>query len=306
MKKKLMFIIPVISLILAGMVIFNLFIHKGKNLGKGFDGDSSNSCVVVDTEDILLNDQDILYELDSLVKEYSDKLDMNICVYLSKRSFYSDNDVQIFCDDLYDETYGENTDGAFYLIDLSGSSPARDCISTSGKAVLLYQKNLESIFTSIDAHLPSGGNIPDKDDIDGAVREFLSQLEKYGNKKPGFFSSYHDKSSGNYFYYRGGEFIVSKKRPPVTNLLVLVIAAAIGIATGFISYFSIKSKYKFKASTNPGVYVSHEESKLTENSDTFIRSYVTKHKIETNNSSGGISGGGHSHSGGHGGGVHHR
>jgi len=305
MKKKLMFIIPALSLILAGMVIFNLFIHKGKNLGKGFDGDISNSCVV-DTVGIFSNDQDILDDLDSLVKEYSDKLDMNICVYLSERSFYSDNDVQIYCDDAYNKEYGEYTDGIFYLIDLSGASPASDCISTSGKAVLLYQKNLESIFTSIDAYLPSGGNIPDPDDIHGAVREFLNQIEKYGNKKPGFFSSYHDKENGKYYYYKGGEIIVSKKSPPAINLLVLVITGAIGIATGFISYFSIKSKYKFKTSANPGVYVSHEESKLTEKSDTFIRSYVTKHKIETNNSSGGISGGGHSHSGSHGGGVHHR
>lgn len=307
MKKKLLFIIPALSLLLVGAVVFNLFIRKGENLGKGFDGNISGSCVLVGSEDMFLYDQDILEELDSLAKEYSDKLDMNICIYLSEKWYNSDDAVQIFCDDTYDEIYGEDTDGVFYMIDLSGSSPARDCISTSGKAVLLYEKELDGIFERINAHLPSGGNTAYPDDIDGAVREFLSQLERYGNKKPGFFSSYHDKSSGKYFYYKGGEFIVSKKRPPVTNLLMLLITAVIGTVTGVITYFSIKSKYKFKTSANPGVYVSHEESRLTEQSDTFIRSYVTKHKIETSGSGGGSSsGGGHSHSGGHGGGVHHR
>lgn len=306
MKKKLLFIIPALSLILAGAVVFNLFIRRGENLGKGFDGNSKNSCVLVGSEDMFLYDQDILEELDSLAKEYSDKLDMNVCIYLSEEWYNSDNAVQIFCDDTYDEIYGEDTDGVFYMIDLSGSSPARDCISTSGKAVLLYEKELDDIFERINTHLPSGGNTAYPDDIDGAVREFLSQLERYGNKKPGIFSSYHDKSSGKYFYYRGGEFIVSKKRPPVANLLMLLITAVIGTVTGIITYFSIKSKYKFKTSANPGVYVSHEESRLTEQSDTFIRSYVTKHKIETSSGGGSSSGGGHSHSGGHGGGVHHR
>ena len=307
MKKKLLFIIPALSLILAGAVVFNLFIRKPKNIGKGFDGDISGSCVI-DSTGMFTDDRDILNELDSLTKEYSDKLDMNICIYLSDQWYNSDNAVQIFCDDAYDEIYGEDTDGVFYMIDLSGSSPARDCISTSGKAVLLYEKELDGIFERINTHLPTGGNTAYPDDIDGAAREFLSQLERYGNKKPGIFSSYHDKSSGKYFYYKGGEFIVSTKRPPVTNLLMLLITAVIGTVTGGITYFSIKSKYKFKTSTNPGVYVSHEESNLTEKSDTFIRSYVTKHKIETSSGSGGgsRSGGGHSHSGGHGGGVHHR
>lgn len=308
MKKKLMFILPGLSLILAGMVIFNLFIRKGENLAKGYDK-NSNGSYVLDSSGIFAEDQDILDELNELTQEYSKKLKMNIYVCLSDSRFYSDNEVQIFCDDLYDEIYGEDTDGILYLIDLSGSSPAHDCISTSGKAVLLYKKNLDKIFNRIDTYLPSGGSTAYPDDIDGAVREFLNQLEKYGDKKPGIFSSYHDKSSGKYFYYRGGEFIVSTRRAPVFNLIVLIVSAVIGVITGVISYCSIKSKYKFKSGTNSSVYISHEESRLTENTDMFIRSYVTKRKIETSSGSGGgsrMGGGGHSHIGGHGGGVHHR
>lgn len=307
MKKKLLFIIPGLSLLLAALVIFNLFIRNDDNIGKGFDGNSEKSCVL-DTIGMFSDESDSLDNLDRLAKEYSDKLDMNICIYLNETRFYSDSEVQIFCDDTYDEIYGEDTDGIFYLIDLSGSSPARDCISTSGKAVLLYQKKIDTIFKSLNAHLPSGGSTAYPDDIDSAVREFYKQIVKYAGKKTGLLSSYHDKSSGKYFYYKGGEYVVSTHKPPSSNILVLAVSAVIGVIAAIISYFSIKSKYKFKSSANAVVYVSHGESRLTESSDTFIRSYVTKRKIETSSGGGSRSGGGggHTHSGGHGGGVSHR
>ena len=306
MKKKLLFIIPALSLILAGAVVFNLFIRKPENIGKGFDG-NKGAGIIADRAGIFDDDTETLEELNILVDKYTGKLAMNICVFLSNTHFYSDEEVKAFCDSTYDKTYGKDTDGILYFIDLSGSSSPIDHISTSGKAVLLYQKELDNIFRSIDNYLPSGGISAQPDDVEGAVKEFFHQINKYGNKKPGIFSSYHDKENGRYFYYRGGEFIVSKKRPPSSNFIVLIVSAAVGALTGFISYFSIQSKYKFKSGTNSSVYVSHEESKLTENSDVFIRSYVTKRKIETSSGSvGGSGGGSHSSGGGHGGGSHHR
>lgn len=306
MKKNLTFILPALCLLLAGMVIYTLFIRKDENYGEGFDGKNGAS-TVYDQAGIFNGDKETLQELNILVDEYSDKLDMNIVVYINDRRFYSDSQVQLFCDDLYDNEYGEYTDGIFYLIDISGSTPARDCISTSGKAVLLYQKNLDRIFSSMDAYLPSSGSTVYPDDIDGAVREFFDQIEHYGRRKPGIFESYHDKVRGFYYYYRNGEFIVSKNRPPSFDLIILLISAVVGIITGIISYSSIKSKYRFKGGTNSSVYVAHGENNLTESSDIFIRSYVTKRKIETSSSGGGgRSGGGGGHSGSHGGGVHHR
>lgn len=303
MKKNLTFILPVLCLLLAGMVIYTLFIHKDKNYGKGFDGNSDASRVY-DQADIFDDDKE--QELNTLVDEYSDKLDMNIFVYINDRRFYSDSEVQLFCDDFYDDEYGKHTDGILYLIDISGSTPARDCISTSGKAVLLYQKNLDRIFSSIDVYLPSSGSTVYPEDIDGAVREFFDLIEHYGRKTPGVLESYHDKVRGYYYYYRNGEYIVSTHNP-TTNLIFLLISAVVGILTGIISYSSIKSKYRFKGGTNSSVYVAHGENNLTESSDIFIRSYVTKRKIESSSSGGGGSrSGGGGHSGGHGGGVHHR
>lgn len=306
MKKNLTFILPALCLLLAGMVIFNLFIRKDENYGEGFDGDSDAS-YVYDQADIFDDDKETLRELNTLVDEYSNKLDMNIYVFINgDRSFYSDSEVKRFCDSYYDNKYGEHTDGILYLIDISGGTPARDCISTSGKAVLLYEKNLDRIFSSMDAYLPSSGSTVYPDDIDGAVREFFDQIEHYGRRTPGIFESYHDKVRGYYHYYRNGEYIVSTHNP-ATKFIFLLISAVVGIMTGIISFISIKSKYRFKGGTNSSVYVAHGENKLTESSDIFIRSYVTKRKIETSSSSGGgRSGGGGGHSGSHGGGVHHR
>lgn len=306
MKKNLTFILPALCLLLAGMVIYTFFIRKDENYGEGFDGKNGASNVY-DQAGIFDDDKEMLQELNILVDECSEKLDMNICVYINDRRFYSDSEVQLFCDDLYDHEYGEYTDGILYLIDISGGTPARDCISTSGKAVLLYKKNIDRIFSSIDAYLPSSGSTVYPDDVDGAVREFFDQIEHYGRRKPFVLESYHDKVRGFYYYYRGGEYIVSKHNP-TTNFIFLLISAVVGILTGIISYSSIKSKYRFKGGTNSSVYVAHGENKLTESSDIFIRSYVTKRKIETSSGSsgGGRIGGGGGHSGGHGGGVHHR
>lgn len=306
MKKKLFVIIPVISLLLAGLVVYNLVLKKPKNIGKGFDEDSSQSRVI-DDADIFEDDEDVLDELNELAEDYSEKLEMNIIVYLSGNSLYEERNAEIFCDDTYDEMCGEDTDGIFYFMDLSGVSSPLDWISTSGKAVLLYQKNLDAIFSSLDNYLPSGGEEIYADDIERAVKEFFRQIEKYEKKKPGFFSKYHDKDKNKYYYYKDGKFIVSKDRPASSNLLILLISAVIGTVIAIITYFSIKSSYKFKNSTNPSVYVSHEESRLTEQSDTFIRSYVTKRKIESSSGGGSRSGGGgHSRGGGHGGGGHRR
>lgn len=307
MKKKLFVIIPVISLLLAGLVVYNLLLKKPKNIGKGFDGDSSKSCVI-DDAGIFDDDEDTLDKLNELAEDYSEKLEMNIMVYLSGNSLYEERNAEIFCADYYDESYGKDTDGILYLMDLSGVYSPLDWISTSGKAVLLYQKNLDAIFSTLDNYLPSGGEEVQPDEAERAVIEFFRQIEKYEKKKPGFFSTYHDKVTNKYFYYKGGEFIVSKDRPASSNLLILLISAAIGTVAAIITYFSIKKAYKFKNSTNPSVYVSHEESRLTEKSDTFIRSYVTKRKIESSSGGGGgsRSGGGRSGGGGHGGGGHRR
>lgn len=188
---------------------------------------------------------------------------------------------------------------------MSGRSPAYDYISTSGKAVLLYQKNTDNIFSQLDNYLPASGQTVYSEDIENAIEEFLNLLKRYSNKIPSSMEYYYDESSGKYMFMKNGEFLVSRNKPITYNLFFMGICIIIGLVTTVIVYFVTKHRYKFKKSQNSMVYVKNEKTVFNKNIDMFIRTYTTKHKIETSSSSGSRGGGGHS-GGGHGGGGHHR
>ncbi|MDE6780813.1 MAG: hypothetical protein K2J40_05065, partial [Ruminococcus sp.] len=238
----------------------------------------------------------------------SEELEMNIFIYVagtsdSYRSYY---DIEVFADDFYDEIYGEDTDGILYYMDLSGRSPAYDYISTSGKAVLLYQSCIDNIFTRLDKYLPPSGQTVYPENVENTVKEFLSAIKTYSKIAPGSTAYYYDKSSGKYMFMKNGEFVVSKHKPMIYNIILLFACMVFGLLVAVIVYFVTKSRYRFKKSQNSVVYVQNDKTVFHRSTDTFIRTYTTKHKIETSSGGGRSGGGGHSHSGGHGGGGHHR
>lgn len=301
MKKSVL--IAVNIFLVALMIVILYFQSSAKtDIAKGFDGQSSNSNFV-DNADIIENSDDIT----ELIQQTSEELQMNIYVYIAGSSDYnkSDYEIETFADSSYDEIFGEETDGVFYYIDLSGRSPAYDYISTSGKAVLLYQKNIDNIFSQLDNYLPASGQTVYSEDIENAIEKFLNLLKSYSNKIPSSIEYYYDESSGKYMFMKNGEFLVSRNKPITYNLFFMGICIIIGLVTTVIVYFVTKHRYKFKKSQNSMVYVKNEKTVFNKNIDMFIRTYTTKHKIETSSSSGSRGGGGHS-GGGHGGGGHHR
>lgn len=301
MKKSVL--IAVNIFLVALMIVILYFQSSAKtDIAKGFDGQSSNSNFV-DNADIIENSDDIT----ELIQQTSEELQMNIYVYIAGSSDYnkSDYEIETFADSSYDEIFGEETDGVFYYIDLSGRSPAYDYISTSGKAVLLYQKNIDNIFSQLDNYLPASGQTVYSEDIENAIEEFLNLLKRDSNKIPSSMEYYYDESSGKYMFMKNGEFLVSRNKPITYNLFFMGICIIIGLVTTVIVYFVTKHRYKFKKSQNSMVYVKNEKTVFNKNIDMFIRTYTTKHKIETSSSSGSRGGGGHS-GGGHGGGGHHR
>lgn len=281
----------------------------GENLHDTNRIDSEKSGIS-DTYGFFDDNEDMLDGLTMLVQNKAEELDMNIFVFIAdeKCRNFSDYRTECFSDDTYDEMYGEDTNGVFYFMDFSGKKPAYDYISTSGKAVLMYEKNIQSIHNACQALLPPS-SVTDyseyTDDVADAISQFLTQLDYYYKDKSSGY--YHDESSGKYFYYKGDNLVISYSPPLSVRMRPLIFAFPVGIISAIIFYFVTKSKYKFKASVNPVAYVSHEETQFIHKDDRFIRTYTTKTKIETN-SGGGSSGGGggHSHSGGHGGGGSHR
>ena len=75
---------------------------------------------------------------------------------------------------------------------------------------------------------------------------------------------------------------------------IIIALIIIGILT--IIMFIIASSYKFHAKTSAKNYAYGNNVVYRVQTDNFIRTYTTKHKIESN--SGGHSGGGHSGGGG--------
>ena len=283
-----------------------------ENYAQGFDGNSQRSGLI-DNEynngkGIFGDDREYFSSLDEKIKLASNELQMNIAVYIGgvARANYQ---TESFADDSYDQMYGPDTDGIFYYLDLSGKSPAYDYISTSGKGVLNYQESIDTIFTQLDYYLPKSGQPIYASDIYNAIDRFVELLYDYNDTGTSGFRYYLDRDTGKYFYYKNDELIITKTgKPPALWLIAAAIGAGIGGLTTLISYLIAKRNYKFKSKTNPSIYLSSETVRFTDRSDTFLRSYVTKHRIESSSGGGGGSrgGGGGGGGGGHGGGGHSR
>ena len=112
-------------------------------------------------ESVLFDDKELFtepqrQELDEMIQQKAKELEMNILIYVNG-TYRTDSATKSFCDDTYDQWFGNDTDGLMYYLDLSGKVPAYDYISTAGKAILMYEKNRESIFNHMDYYLPSSG-----------------------------------------------------------------------------------------------------------------------------------------------------
>lgn len=303
MKKSVLVLVNIILVVALFGILFIQSATK-TDVAKGFDGNYLNSGFLDNTGLVANSD-----ELTTLVQQTAQKLEMNIFIYSAGTpdSYRSDYDIERFADGYYDEIYGEDTDGVFYYMDVSGRSPACDHISTSGKAILTYQGNIENIFARLDNYLPSSKETVTAEHIENAVKGFLSALEDYSTYTPNALEYYHDEKSGKYMFMQNGEFVVSRHKPLIFNISVMIVFIVIGAITAVITYFSIAHHYKFRKSQNPVVYTRNENTHFRRKSDDFIRTYTTKQKIQTNSGGGGgHSGGGGHGGGGHGGGSHHR
>lgn len=267
-----------------------------KNYAEGYDG-VTDDCMVYDEKGILSKKQ--LRELNEELTDASEELELYIFVMLGDRVM-SDDATEIFAADSYDDIFGEYTDGVFLYLDLSGkSSGAYDYLSTSGKAALDYQGDSDSIFSMLNVYLPSTGEKIEADDIYNAVDVFFDALDTYSDCSKYAYAT----DNGKYGYYRDGEFVITRSKPPILLFYIAMAASAIGLVVAIAYYFITKHKYKFKNAYKSSNYVIKDKTVFRTKTDTFIRSYQTRVRIQS--SSGGGGGGGHS-GGFHGGGGNHR
>lgn len=286
---------------LAAAVITSAVILSGglcsyaANSAQGFDEDNVKYCGIYDEKDIFSEEDEA--ELTELIQETSRETEMYLYIYISDTFRYEES-AEIFAGNEYERIFGEDTDGALYYMDLAEGPYAYDYISTHGKGILMYDKNIDSMFDVIYNYLPSTGEPIYSVSIYTAVEKICEQFKKYGEDDPGFFNYSYDEYTGKYIYFRSGATVVSSSKPISAMGKPLLISLCVGLAAALLFYFISKSHYKFKKSCSPNVYVSHEDTRFTRREDVFIRQYTTKTKIESSSGGGGRSGGGGGRSGG--------
>lgn len=297
------------GIIFSALIIFTAILPLTVKAEKDF-----SNCKIYDEYGLFKESK--LDELDSLLKQTAEEIDMYVAVYISKTNL-TDTQTEVFAEDYYEELFGENTDGLFFYMDLSGGVPAYDYISTSGKGALVYTdyKNdgennvIDKIFDQLYIFMPSSGEEIKSADIESVIEEFCRQLEKYAETGAERFYYSYDSADGKYIYQSGGKVVVSTHKPLFVMLKYLPAGIIAGILTAIVMFFSIKSTYKFKKSCNSDVYIERNETNFTERQDRFIRKYTTKTKIQSSSSGGSHHSGGSSHhsgGGSHGGGGRHR
>lgn len=245
-------------------IVLSIFFGGQKNLREEFDGDTSLSGII-DDYGFYDDDSEKFAELEAYVRDTAEMLEMNVIIYLSGDSGYyrTDDDIDDYAAKRYDDICGKDTDGVFLYLDICGKSPAYDLLSCSGKAGVIYGRDIVSIVETANSELPPSGHTISENQLTSAIINFCVTISsRYENYKPNSFRWEHDKYTGKYFYYKNGEFYVTKKAPPVLRLIIFAIASVIGAVIAIICYYAIRSRYKFKTSANPGIYVAHGETHL--------------------------------------------
>ncbi len=291
------------------MPFFALNVSAAENRAEGWSGDAGDS-LFFDSADIFSDKEEA--EITEAIQDTAKELELNILIIAGgPGQFMSDYQTEQFCDETYEQFFGADSDGVMMFMDFTGKSPAYDYISTSGKAMLDYDKNIDNILDSYWDMMPPS-TVSDyseySDDIAEAIGTFLHSLEYYhgsGDKR-----IIYDEDKDVYIYMKNGETMVSSSKPLALRLRALLYAIPIGAVVGVIFFFVTRSHYKFKKPLNPGNYVSRQETNFYRREDRFLRTHTSKTRIQTS-SGGGRSGGGHRSGGGgsrgsHGGGGRHR
>lgn len=276
--------------------------NEADNYAKGWSGDASDS-VVFDGPDFFTAGTES--EINAVIQSAATDLEMNILVFMAAPEYaMTDSETERFADSIYEQAFGADTDGVVFFMDFTGEKPAYDYISTSGKAIIYYQNHIDDIFDEVYDYLPSS-SVTDytlyTDEIKSGIECFVEQLRHYGKENASY---YYDSDTGSYVYFRNGEIVISQQKPFSVSLNALLFAVPFGIIAALVYFLITKRKYQFKSSANPKAYISPQDTRFMCRDDRFIRTYTTKHKIES--SGGSHSGGGHSGGGSHGGGGHHR
>ncbi|MDR0197648.1 MAG: TPM domain-containing protein [Oscillospiraceae bacterium] len=207
----------------------------------------------------------------------------------------SDRAVVDYADVYYEEQFGKNTDGILLFINMDNKY---DWISTSGYCIQVFSdERIDWVFNVM-------GNSLDEEQFERTVELFAREVCYYASQgvPDGWYSQDRDNWSDPDDVRRQNETI---------GIITFLLIADVIIA--FIVVKGVKAGYKISPARDAADYLNRSSVKYHQKSDTFIRTYVTSHRIESSSGggrSGGRSGGSSTHrssgGGSHGGGGRRR
>lgn len=225
--------------------------------------------IVADGTKRLYDDAGLIDEADeAALEEYlynaAIESELNVAVVLTDDvgSDKSDRGVVDYADLYYEKLYGMNTDGVLLLIN---NDTKYDYISTSGRAIKLFT----------DSRIDSAFDYFYDDIVDGnyykAIIGFADRVELFSSlgapsNQYDYPEDFIDKVI---LYFFSGQFIG----------FLLMAAAVI-----FIVYAIIKAPFRIKKQPASS-YLNKASVYFTRKTDTFIRTYTTRHKVTTSSSS---------------------
>ena len=263
--------------------------------------------VLIDGADMLDDEQE--QELTENIQETAEYIDMNIMVYVSGTAIRgSDSKTQMFCEELCLDAYGRDDDSVVLYLDLAGhgdtSYAPYDFIYTRNRARFYFsgetdgaEDRISAIFDTMNPYLPRGDEDPYT-----AIERFISGLKFYYNKGPSSLKYFYVTDTGKYITMTSDGVLKQRDSRPKNWGMAMLIGAVIAFIASIITFFCIKSHYKFKSVPSSLHYLRSENIKYGQRSDMFIRKYQIRTKRES--SSGSSGGGGGTSSGGGGGGNH--
>lgn len=250
--------------------------------------------------------------LNSRLEEMSNRLNFNIAVLTA--TSLGEKSPMAYADDFYDERFGPNTDGVVFLRYISDYD-RKLWISTSGIGIIcIYDDYIDYIFDCIDQYIDDARYYELFNTYADLVEDTVSLYNDTGSPVDIWNNSgkteYYDEDSDKYFVYKGD----GSRDYSISYNWLDWIRVFLGKCVGplIVSFFialgitgSWKKKLNSVAAANSAKnYEKSGSFVLSRNTDTYLRSSVSKVRIESSSSSGG--GGGHSSSSHHssGGGSH--
>ncbi|MBQ8725360.1 MAG: TPM domain-containing protein [Oscillospiraceae bacterium] len=263
--------------------------------------------VLVDDADMLTDEEEA--ELTKAIRETAEYIDMNILIFVSGTTIYTESGTMDFAEQLCIDAYGYDADSIVLYMDLSGhddpSYSPYDFIYTRNRARFYYSGytdlsdggRIQTIFDEMNYYLPRCN-----EDVYSAAEVFLDNLNYFYDKGPdNSVRFFYVPDTGKYVTIESNGTLVHMDSKPINWGKAIMIGALIGLIAAVIMFFGVKSHYKFKSRPSSLQYIPFDQVQYGPQSDVFIRQYQTRTKIES--SSGGSSGGGGgSRSGGGGGG----